>query len=659
MKQKPFEIRYNSYLVIYLFILDFKPKIRKIGQIVPSNDFKEQAKNRLMQRIRQTESSWLETMLYSFQEIKMNQSFHANSRERLIYQMNTSSFLPTWIANFFFNKKLWSVVITTCFFFVSFFAYSIQSPQRVEASNEVYLYTLTGTPLIKHLGGNWEPAKQTLELRIGDKIQTQSNDIVEILFFDNSITRLDGNTEITISTFSKEHATELISLELIKGKIWNKVIQAVSDTSNFIVKTHNSAVSAQNATFDIEVESNTPTKINVIDHIIDVEIIQTATDNVVAKTKVIEGYAVEVQTSEEKTMAQAAQIVPIEDDYKQNAWFTENISKDAIFIKDLQKKHTDNILASAGTLPGSMLYPVKQTIKNAKEIITNPDKDQQIITTLKKKLQEYAALVTASDQKQTTALLFECNQLFQEAANQTKLQPQLQKMIVELQVDYVTILPDSTLYRVKEVLHELQIQVSNEANDLLSKRKTEKLFEIQDLIQNNSIELASTLLASLNQENFSQTTSGTTILNNDSKRILLLQKSEELQIIQNLKQQIGNIKEQQVLVSLLEDIQNNTVNEMNSLSPPLSKPPSVAVKTIQKITTIDKSDKKISKAEEFIEKINIYKNERGQTNAIVARLKKIPNNSNQISLLIEIKKSLPLKYQHFVTQKIIEISKEN
>ena len=621
-------------------------EFKQIGKLSPSNDFKEQAKKRLMQKIRQDKSSWLEFFLYDFQKIKASDSFHLLSKERLLCKIAQPTTFSNLIKKVFFNKKFLSLATSCGILFVSIFTFSLYTPQTAEASNSVYLVITEGNPIIKQLGGTWEMAKQLQELKIGDKIQTDYNDVVEVHFFNNSVTRLAHDTELTITTFFKQKQNEKVELELNNGRVWNKVIQAVSNPSDFTVKTHNSSVSTKNATFDILASEDEPTAINVIDHLIDVKILQKQSDSVVAKTKVTEGYKVEVQVSSKKTIAQTAQITPIEN--KQNdLWFQENLEKDQVHINNLEKQREEKIIAAAGILPTSPLYSVKKGFEGAKKVMTNSDKPTEELTKIKQKFQEAAALSTKSEDSDSEIALLEFKIFFNETKNKGTLNTELAEMLVDMQNDYVAALPGTQDYKIKDLLRELELEVAEDPSSVLLKRTTEKLFEAQDLFENGTPELAANLLASINEDQI-LLMSATGALLEENKKATILQKTEELQILQALKENVKS-SETTNLVALVDTIYQNTIQEINKLAPQPEEP-----KTTQIIAV--KKDNPNASAQEFIDKMNIYKTQRGQENQLLSLLKKIPNNTKQIATLTEIKKLLPIDKQHLVTQKILKIT---
>lgn len=629
-------------------------KFEQIGKLTPSKDFKEQAKKRLMQKISQEQSSWLEVLLRDFQNIRPESSFYILSKERLLHKTKQSSNwwfgLNLW--QLCFNRKSLSLATAFAVFFLSIATFSVYTPQTVEASNTVYLVITKGNPIIKPLGENWQMASQLQELKIGDTIQTDQDDVAEIHFFDNSITRLAYNTEITITAFFKQNQNEKVELELNKGRAWNKVIQAIAGPSEFTVKTHNSSVSAKNATFDIVAGKDQPTAINVIDRLIDVRILQPEMENVIAKTKVAEGYKVEVQVFDEKTVAQNAQITPFEN-VEKDVWMTENLAKDKEYLDDLEKKREEKIIAAAGILPNSPLYKVKQGFEGAKNAMQSSDAKTEDFLQLKKKFQEAAALNATGDLEASNMALIEFQSVFAEMKINENLKTDLETVLLEMQSDYTTVLPGDPDYQIKELLKNLELQVAKSPDEILMKRQTEKLFEAQDLVDQGQSELALGLLASINQSEVILTSTGAFL--EEEKKTMILQKTEELQILQALKENAKAVAADD-LVALVDNLEQNAVQTISQLTPPPPAPivPVKPIKPVQ-VAIAKKTDPKLE-AQNFIAKIQIYKTKKGQDNQLLTLLNKIPNNPKQLPILVEIRKLLPPEKQYLVTQKMLEVS---
>jgi hypothetical protein len=79
-----------------------------------------------------------------------------------------------------------------------------------------------GTVNVSLEGGLMQRAEGSMKLFPGDKIQTGSNGVAMLSFFDGSRARLDQETELTVSDSARGSEDSTLSLELAKGTLWLK-----------------------------------------------------------------------------------------------------------------------------------------------------------------------------------------------------------------------------------------------------------------------------------------------------------------------------------------------------------------------------------------------------------------------------------------------------
>ncbi len=87
----------------------------------------------------------------------------------------------------------------------------------------------------------------------GDEIVTTADSKVIVEFFDGTIMRMNGGTDVTFETFDGEGEVPMISMLLVDGELWvNKLYKGTTDT-NFSVKLANATVvSSQGNIFEVE-----------------------------------------------------------------------------------------------------------------------------------------------------------------------------------------------------------------------------------------------------------------------------------------------------------------------------------------------------------------------------------------------------------------------
>jgi hypothetical protein len=79
---------------------------------------------------------------------------------------------------------------------------------------------------------NFKPAKDGQKLRVGDTVQTDATGFVEIVYADDSFTRLDVNTTFTIESLTDDEGNRKIKGSVESGQTWNRV-EALTENESF------------------------------------------------------------------------------------------------------------------------------------------------------------------------------------------------------------------------------------------------------------------------------------------------------------------------------------------------------------------------------------------------------------------------------------------
>ena len=79
---------------------------------------------------------------------------------------------------------------------------------------------------------SFKPATDGQKLRVGDTVQTDATGFVEIVYADDSFTRLDVNTTFTIESLTDEAGNRKIKGSVESGQTWNRV-EALTENESF------------------------------------------------------------------------------------------------------------------------------------------------------------------------------------------------------------------------------------------------------------------------------------------------------------------------------------------------------------------------------------------------------------------------------------------
>ena len=97
----------------------------------------------------------------------------------------------------------------------------------------------------------------------GDEIVTTADSKVIVEFFDGTIMRLDGGTDVTFEAFEGEGDVAAVSMLLVDGDVWINKLYKGADNTDFVVKLANATVTSKEGSV-FEVESGIDQTVRVI-----------------------------------------------------------------------------------------------------------------------------------------------------------------------------------------------------------------------------------------------------------------------------------------------------------------------------------------------------------------------------------------------------------
>ncbi len=182
----------------------------------------------------------------------------------------------------------------------------------------------SGTVQIKHAGGSWVSAQNSMLLYQSDSVKTGDNTSASIVLFKSSIIRLDSNTEVTIQEILQQAGETSVKIKQDIGRTWNTVSK-MSGIDNYEVQTPTAVASVRGTSLDVNVHANGTTIISVIKGIVNVSI--TENGSIVYTIEINENWSVTVDFDE---MGQP-------EPFDLDDWILNNLLKDEQFKKDLKE----------------------------------------------------------------------------------------------------------------------------------------------------------------------------------------------------------------------------------------------------------------------------------------------------------------------------------
>lgn len=145
---------------------------------------------------------------------------------------------------------------------------ALQTLMGTRVGQTATLYQLEGQIETRsNSGGVWQPATAGTQVQAGDQIRTGPLDRASLIFFDGSITTLEGNTEIAIIQLDtrRNNTDKVIILRQRLGGTRSHVSVPAGQISHFVIKTPAAVTSARGTEFALDVEDNGNTHLIVVE----------------------------------------------------------------------------------------------------------------------------------------------------------------------------------------------------------------------------------------------------------------------------------------------------------------------------------------------------------------------------------------------------------
>lgn len=175
----------------------------------------------------------------------------------------------------------------------------------------------------------WQDAPDNIYLYRGEKLKTGVDSRASLTFFDQSLIRLDINTELELTLLKKKDETNEIEIKLDEGALWNKVERMSNPDSNFSIITDLLTIDSNGGVFEV----TAPGSVHVIKGNIQVgiknddKIIKTLNLGVGQEVN-IGSIMIEKIINDEDTDF----VLGLSDVFKKSNWYRWNMEKDGIIV---------------------------------------------------------------------------------------------------------------------------------------------------------------------------------------------------------------------------------------------------------------------------------------------------------------------------------------
>ena len=459
------------------------------------------------------------------------------------------------------SALLFLFVVTTIFLF------PLQVPLTY-ASHSTYFEDVQGQVYVLR-DGSFLAASKDFSLQEADVVITKDNSSATIRFFDDSVSRLDSNTQLELKRLYTEPfnpvATQ-VELLMEDGHMWARVLNLVDNDAHFMVSTSRAvAIVTKKAAFDLQSHLYVTT-LSVFDNVVDF-----ASGNTfpLGTKPVLAGFQAEVS---QENGAGSPTIVPVAEGIQGNAkiahWIESNMEKDKI--------HTEAVVAENEQtfVDNSTIADVLQKPSDVggDKPLSNPAIEQhrqQFLDAYKRLLlgetyfmrqQEGEGIQLVVEFENVVRMIqHSLNKLMvSDPLNVDLLHSFMEAKIGQQKKDLATLLPGDPLYPVKEQIEETELLLAGsdvERTQIQFSQMEDKLIEIQDLIGSAKFDQAGELL-----KRYQRQVDSLTLKVNSSNAGEFNEK-----LVSLLDQEVDQIKELTSIEKSLFESQENLITEVRKL----------------------------------------------------------------------------------------------
>ncbi len=166
----------------------------------------------------------------------------------MYYQMPPRKRAHSYVLPFLFIVLLFGLIIVAWWGLNKVFLGDNQST----LNEKVFLNIEAGSAKAMTVGkSEWQNAPDKIYLYRGEGLKTGTDGRATLTFFDQSIMRLNTNTEVSFSSLKKKTESFNIQVNLKKGDVWTKVERIVNPDSKFSVTTDLITIDTRGAVFSV------------------------------------------------------------------------------------------------------------------------------------------------------------------------------------------------------------------------------------------------------------------------------------------------------------------------------------------------------------------------------------------------------------------------
>lgn len=374
------------------------------------------------------------------------------------------------------------------------------------AARSTYLDDVQGDVFVIR-NGQLYPASKDFSLQESDILLTKEDSFAVVRFFDDSVVRMDANTQLELKRMYSEPfnpvATQ-VEVSLENGRLWTHVLNLVDERAHFSVATDRAmATVSKKAAFDLQARVSTTT-LSVFDNVVDFSL-KTENNKVTATKPVLSGFKAEVAQTGAIQMTRMTVANAAAD--QNDSWIQSNLEKDKAHDQQIAaetekslENTTDNVTPPSSTLVFDKNAVLSNDDLEAERVAFLESYHQLLVgeTYLVRQQQKLGLelIVGFKEKVQSLAATFK-NFEKDDPLNVGLLRSLVEAKIAEQRKDLANFLPWDALYPAKQLLEETELLLAKDEIEMTALQLSQaesKLFELQDLVDSGNFDQAAVML---------------------------------------------------------------------------------------------------------------------------------------------------------------------
>lgn len=207
----------------------------------------------------------------------------------------------------------------------------------VEAAEvDIVLEVVTGSVVLIDVQGKEQTITQGItEVGEGDIVKTQADTLAILYFSDDTLMRIDENTEVKVELYERQADSLRTGVWLTLGRVWSRVERIIEADSLYEVRTSNTVAAVRGTSFGV-IRTETETEVVVIKKVVEVQAVDLVTRQPLPGgfIKVGEQERTRIIDVELPSIEKPLQIEKLSPEELEEKWLKFNLEENEVSLKE-------------------------------------------------------------------------------------------------------------------------------------------------------------------------------------------------------------------------------------------------------------------------------------------------------------------------------------